>query len=151
MTSRFIIKICITLPFSAITPATPRGAPQSWTSMPRSCWCIVLFADVKWGYWVSRAHHAPQRTATPLCSLHGLRFHFTITPLTVDGWISRGEDISQSDLLQRWHPITAPCSNSASSLERHNLPQMLVKADYLAGGCIGRLRGATLYFCPSTI
>ncbi len=37
--------------------------------------------------------------------------HFQIIPLTVDSEISSKDDISQTDLQQRWHPITVPYLN----------------------------------------
>ena len=55
------------------------------------------------------------------------RFHFVIIPLTVDCGIFRSEEISQLDLLHRWHPITVPCWNSLSSWEWPILSQMFVE------------------------
>lgn len=40
--------------------------------------------------------------------------------------ISRRNEISQTDLLQWWHPVTEPGLNSMRTLES----QMLAKADY---------------------
>ena len=55
------------------------------------------------------------------------RFHFVIIPLTVDCGIFRSEEISQLDVLHRWHPITVPRWNSLSSWERPIHSQMSVE------------------------
>lgn len=44
-------------------------------------------------------------------------FHFPVIPLTADHGIS-SDEISQTDLFQRSHPITIPHLNSQSFLER---------------------------------
>lgn len=93
-------------------------------------------------YWVSR----PLATFMAVClsiqrprsvSLHGLPLrvchpHFEIIPLTNDRGISRREDISWTDLLQQWHPITVTHTNSVCSLDQPILSQMFLKADCMA-------------------
>lgn len=77
--------------------------------------------------WVTRAlatgmHFTPQH----LVILHGLplcgsvavspkRFQIAIIPFKDDHGISGKEKVSQTDLLQRRHPFTVLCCNSASS------------------------------------
>ena len=47
--------------------------------------------------------------AEPLLPVVALRhFHFTITTLTVDRGSSSREEICQTGLLERWHPMTVP-------------------------------------------
>ena len=46
------------------------------------------------------------------------RFHFTITALTVDRGSSSRADIWETDLLERWHPMTVPRWKSLSSSVR---------------------------------
>lgn len=54
--------------------------------------------------------------------------HFAIIPLLVEYL----EEVSQTDLLQQQHPITALPSSSMSSLEQPVLSQMFVKANCIA-------------------
>lgn len=42
------------------------------------------------------------------------RFHFLLIPLAFDCWIFSSKEISQLDLLHRWHPIMVPRWNSLS-------------------------------------
>ena len=45
-------------------------------------------------------------------------FHFTITTLTVDWGSSSRAEILQTDLLERWHPMTVPLWKPLSSSVR---------------------------------
>lgn len=58
------------------------------------------------------------------------------------------EEISQTDMLQQWHPITGPCWNSVSCLEQTILSQKSVKPDWGWKHLNYRLRGVAQYFCP---
>lgn len=42
-------------------------------------------------------------------------FHFVIKPLTADCAMFGSEEISRTDLMHRWLPVTVPCWNSPSS------------------------------------
>lgn len=42
-------------------------------------------------------------------------FHFVIKPLTADCAMFSSEEISRTDLMHRWLPVTVPCWNSPSS------------------------------------
>ncbi len=44
-------------------------------------------------------------------------FYFTLIPLTVDCGVFSRDEISQTDLLQGWHPTIVPHLNSLSSSE----------------------------------
>ncbi len=62
-------------------------------------------------------------------------FYFLILPFTVDRELSRWDQISQSDLLLKWHPIIMSCLNSLSSSEQPVLfcfVQRFVNADCMA-------------------
>lgn len=50
----------------------------------------------------------------------------SLSPLTVDHGISSSDEILQTDLFQRWHPMTVPYLNSLSSLERPIFSQMFL-------------------------
>ena len=56
------------------------------------------------------------------------RFHFVVTPLTVDRGILSNEEIPRMDFVHKWQPIMVPCLNSVSSWERPILSQMFVEA-----------------------
>ena len=61
-------------------------------------------------------------------------FHFTITALTVDRGMSSRSDIWQTDLLERWHPMTVPHWKSLSSSVR----------PFYCNVCLWRLQGCEL-------
>ena len=80
---------------------------ESWQPLRTTClsihWsCSVILCDLPCRDWVSVIPN---------------HFHFVIIPLTVDCGIFRSKEISQLDLLHRWHPVTVPCWNSLSSWE----------------------------------
>lgn len=54
------------------------------------------------------------------------RFHFARIPLIADCGITSREEISQTDLLQRWRAVAAPHLSSLNSSEPPILPQMFV-------------------------
>ena len=106
----------------------------SWANM-KPAWSWEVFSDLLYRKLATSVHYAPQH---PLTQLHHLmwlcglsvipnHFHFVIIPLTVDCGIFRSEEISQLDLLQRWHPITVPRWNSPSSYQRPILSQMFAE------------------------
>ena len=84
------------------------------------CSCSAMETQSNWlcRKLATSAHYAPQHPLTPLRHFmwhtmwHTIRFHFVITALIVDCGIFRSEEISQLDLLHRWHPITVPWWNS---------------------------------------
>ena len=59
--------------------------------------------------------------------------YFVIIQLTVDCGIFRSEEISQLDLLHRWHPVTVPHWNSLSSWEWPILWQSVCLLLYTCG------------------
>ncbi len=71
------------------------------------------------GWWLLRTIHHSVTERSHSVTLHGLSLHdwvaavpkffnFPIMSLTVDRGISRRDDISQTDSLQRWHPVSVP-------------------------------------------
>ena len=88
-------------------------------------------------------------------------FHFTITALTVDRGSSSRAEIWQTDLLERWHPMTVPSWKSLSSSVRTFYCQCLsMEIELLcarfytpvSNGCgwnswINSFEGVSTYFC----
>ncbi len=86
--------------------------------MPVEVWTLQLWNQQKGGdSYVPSTHSVTERSHSVTShglSLHGWVaavpkfFHFPIISLTVDRGISRRDDISQTDSLQRWHPVSVP-------------------------------------------
>lgn len=104
---------------------TPPGAAMAWSSwftvnvlllMPEEVWSFKLAE--RW--WLL---HTLQLRAVTLCGLTlwgwaavvHKHFHFVILSLTADCGVYMREEMSQTDLLLSWHPITLPHWNSMRS------------------------------------
>lgn len=82
----------------------PRGVLEVWNYWWISC---TMCLSTGWDAVISKC------------------FHFAKIQFTVDCGISSRKEI----LLQEWHPMRIPCSNSLSSLEHNILSQIFGKAE----------------------
>lgn len=114
---------------------TPTGAAMPWSSW-FTVYVLLLMPEEVWSFKLAerwRLLHTLQLRGLCGLTLWGWaavvhkHFHFVILSLTADRGIYKREEMSQTDLLPRWHPIAA--SHSASSLARPVLSRVLVKTD----------------------
>ena len=78
-------------------------------------WSSLFLSAVRFS---TRRSRSVSLCVLPLCSwavVAPRRFHVTITALTVDRGSSSRAEIWQTDLLERWHPMTVPRWKSLSS------------------------------------
>jgi hypothetical protein len=93
--------------------------PISWSSQ-RSVSCVASRGSLELG---SECCNWGRSRSVSLCGLplfgwavvNPRRFYFTITALTVNRGSSSRANIWRTDLLERWHPMTALCWKSLSS------------------------------------
>lgn len=81
-------------PIAAVEPQKPR--PRSFHTQ---FFVLMLKPDEVWSAAVIESECGNFYTLFPKC------FHSALITLTADRGISRQEEISQTDLLQWWHPL----------------------------------------------
>jgi hypothetical protein len=156
---RLALRMVILVLWAAAQP----WKPISWSSRRTVLVLTLIFTH----------YSTPQFRSVSLCGLplHGWAIvaprhsHFTITALTVDRDSSSMADIWQTDLLERWPPMTVPSWKSLSSSVRLFYCQCLSMEiawpcgrlyTSVSNGCgwnssIHSFEGVSTYFCVHSV